>query len=271
MAEVKGTQEMMRQAKEGLDLFKSLEENGPLGDLDKATAYKSGVDQRLSEMADQEKALSGKENRKARTEISKERSLLLNSLEYIDAVRIVKGNSPKHGFFLKEGQVMMQEKTVASNVAPPPGLQEEEDAKAKIISKKVAKPVKEVAGLSPKEKDELENLKAGIVDLKLELKKSGLSASQINKHEDVIAKVERMNELKEKESPGSTKKEEKKDDKKKKVLSAEQEAEVSKLTQEIETYRQMLQTEYKYSKKEIASDPDMVDKLATLAKLTGKK
>ncbi|KAL9138784.1 putative conserved tandem protein [Amphidinium carterae] len=262
----------MRMAKEGLDLLKTLEANGPEGDVEKATNHKSEIDQRLQVMSEQEKALVGKENRKARTELSKERSFLLNSLQYIDAVRVVKGHSPKHGFFLKEGQFMPAEKPGANNVQPPPGLLEEGADGKKTFSKKTVKPVKESAGLSPKEKEELENLKGGIVDLKLELKQSGLSASQINKHEDVIAKVERMNELKEKETPGSTaKKEDKTNEKKKRVLSAEQEAEVSKLQQDIETYRQMLQTEYKYSKKEIASDPDMVEKLATLAKLTGKK
>ncbi|KAL9138781.1 putative conserved tandem protein [Amphidinium carterae] len=259
----------MRQAKEGLDLLKALDDNGPEGDVEKAMNHKSEIDQRLQGMSEQEKALVGKENRKARTELSKERSFLLNSLQYIDAVRVVKGHSPKHGFFLKEGQFMPVEK---NNMKPLAGLLEEEADGKKTMSKKTVKPVKESAGLSPKEKDELENLKGGIVDLKLELKQSGLSASQINKHEAVIAKVERMNELKEKETPGSTaKKDDKKDEKKKRVLSAEQEAEVSKLQQDIETYRQMLQTEYKYSKKEIASDPDMVDKLAALAKLTGKK
>merc|ERR1719414_1383412 len=100
-----------------------------------------------------------------------------------------------------------------------------------------------------------------------------MTGGQINKDERVVTLVTRMNELKEKECPGSTTaggKEKKSEDKKKKLTSG-QEVEVARLTQEIEEYRQMLLTEYKYSKKEIVADPDMKDKVAALAKLTGKK
>merc|ERR1712012_444327 len=104
-----------------------------------------------------------------------------------------------------------------------------------------------------------------------ELKEQGMSGGQQNKDERIVAMVTRMNELKEKECPGSTT-EKKKDDKKAgKKLSADQMAQVEKLTQEIEEYRAKLQTEFKYSKKEIAADPDMADMVKQLNTLQGKK
>jgi len=119
----------------------------------------------------------------------------------------------------------------------------------------------------------LEKLKTNIIDLKKQLKEEGMSGGQMNKDERVVTMVTRMNELKEKESPGSTtaKKDDKKDDKKKGKLSGEQQAEVSKLQEQIEEYRQKLLTEFKYSKKEVAADPDMADMVAALNKLQGKK
>jgi len=79
-----------------------------------------------------------------------------------------------------------------------------------------------------------------------------------------------MNELKEKESPGSTTA--KKDEKKKEPkLSGEAQKEVETLTNEIEEYRQKLVSEFKYSKKDIAADPDMQEMTAKLKKMQGKK
>merc|ERR1712084_160447 len=130
----------------------------------------------------------------------------------------------------------------------------------------------EAAGISKAERDELEKIKNDIITLKKELKDQGMSGGQMNKDERVVAMVSRMNELKEKESPGSTtaKKDEGKE-KKGGKLSAEAMAEVGKLQEDIEEYRQKLVTEFKYSKKEIAADPDMADMVAKLAKLQGKK
>merc|ERR1711988_710701 len=103
---------------------------------------------------------------------------------------------------------------------------------------------------------------------KTELKGAGMTGGQINKDEQVVAWVARMNELKEKESPGSTAPA-KKDSKKEAKLSGE--AQVETLEKEIEEYRQRLVSEFKYSKKEIAADPDMMDMTAKLKKLQGKK
>merc|ERR1712013_89844 len=62
----------------------------------------------------------------------------------------------------------------------------------------------ESCGISKAERDELEKLKAQIIDRKKELKDGGMSGGQINKDEQVVGWVTRMNELKEKECPGST-------------------------------------------------------------------
>merc|ERR1712174_16358 len=84
----------------------------------------------------------------------------------------------------------------------------------------------ESAGISKAERDELEKLKNDIIARKKELKEQGMSGGQMNKDEQVVAWVARMNELKEKENPGclTAQKEEKKEGKKKK-LSADQEKE----------------------------------------------
>merc|ERR1711988_617644 len=144
-------------------------------------------------------------------------------------------------------------------------------AEARPAKKEEKKPKKqESAGISKAERDELEKLKADIIARKTELKGSGMSGGQINKDEQVVAWVARMNELKEKECPGSSSA--KKDEKKKEPkLSGEAQVEIEKLTNEIEEYRQNLVSEFKYSKKEIAADPDMMEMAARLKKLRGKK
>merc|ERR1712046_13073 len=103
----------------------------------------------------------------------------------------------------------------------------------------------ESAGISKAERDELESLKQQIIKKKAELKEQGLSGGQCNKDPEVVTMVARMQELKIKEDPtlaegGDGKKEKKKE-----------------LEEEIEEYRMKLQTEFKYTKKEINADPDM--------------
>merc|ERR1711939_209792 len=74
--------------------------------------------------------------------------------------------------------------------------------------KKEEKPKKkqESAGISKEERAELEDLKNKIIARKTELKAQGMSGGQQNKYPEVAAMVSRMNELKEKECPGSTQK-----------------------------------------------------------------
>merc|ERR1711935_206762 len=96
----------------------------------------------------------------------------------------------------------------------------------------------------------------------------GMTSSKRRKSSKRVACLEarstRMNELKEKENPGCLEaaKSEKKESSKKggKKLSKEQEEEVGNLEREVEEYRAKLAgPEFKYSKKEIAADPDMQD------------
>merc|ERR1711865_385324 len=190
-------------------------------------------------------ALTGKDNKKARTEKSKEASSLKTTPEYIDATRILKDQEPKNGHFCK--------------------VDPAEDAAAdKKSGKDKPKKASGAAGISPAERKELDSLKDDIIKKKKELKEGGMSGGQINKDEAITTMVARMNELKEKENPGcleAAKSEKKESSKKgKSKLSKEQEEEVGNLEREVEEYRAKLAgPEFKYSKKEIAADPDMQD------------
>merc|ERR1711881_446460 len=118
----------------------------------------------------------------------------------------------------------------------------------------------ESAGISKEERQELEDLKNKIIARKSELKAAGMSGGQQNKDPEVATMVARMNELKEKECPGSTAKagKDKGDSKKKKgALSTEEQKEMDDLKGQIEQYRERLVKEFGYAKKEIKADPEM--------------
>merc|ERR1719203_2486782 len=70
-------------------------------DVEAATAFKAEVDAKIKLLKDEEAALTGKDNKKARTEKSKESSALSKTKEYIDAELILKGKPPKNGNFVK--------------------------------------------------------------------------------------------------------------------------------------------------------------------------
>merc|ERR1712050_299484 len=125
---------------------------------------------------------------------------------------------------------------------------------------------KESAGISKAERDELEKLKTDIIARKKELKEQGMSGGQMNKDSEIVAWVARMNELKEKECPGSTTSG-KKDEKEKKETKANKSEEKMALEAKIEEYRQQLINEFKYSPKDIKADPDMADMVKQLQKL----
>jgi len=184
--------------------------------------------------------------------------------KYIDACKVVKGLDPINGFFVTGGgetQGLTEEASagqVAENV--------EADNK-----KKKEKPKKEMesAGLSPDEKKELESLKEKIVGRKADLKAQGMSGGQQNKDPEIVQWVARMNELKEKEEPGSTQKDKKKDEKKSKnvPLTAEEQKELDNLRGEIETYKHKLKVEFGYSNKDMKADEDLKEMEARLAAL----
>lgn len=268
---VKGGAEVAKQAAAGLALF--AKEEGQAAEVDKEAAqkFKDETDAKIKALNDEAEALTGKDNKKARTEKSKEASALSKTPEYIDATRILKDQEPKNGNFIKKAA---QPSAAAQEAAAAAPAAEEAAADDKKSGKDKPKKAAQAAGISPAERKELESLKEDIIKKKKELKEGGMSGGQINKDESIVAMVARMNELKEKENPGcleAAKSEKKESGKKGKKLSAEQEAEKESLEKEIEEYRQKLAgPEFKYSKKEIAADPDMQDMTKRLKDLTGK-
>merc|ERR1719236_380064 len=58
-------------------------------------------DAEIKQMEEEVKTLTGKDNKKARTEKSKEISAAKNDPKYIDATKVCKGLEPKNGNFIK--------------------------------------------------------------------------------------------------------------------------------------------------------------------------
>jgi len=262
---VKGMGEAAKQAEAGLKLF-GKEEKEISYDVSGATAYKDDVDKTIAALEEEIKGLAGKDNKKARTDKEKEKKKIKDDLKYIDACKVVKGLEPKNGNFT----VVAVPEAAPVEEAPVVAEADKKDEEKK-DKKEKPKKAQESAGISKAERDELEKLKTDIIARKKELKEQGMSGGQCNKDEQVVAWVARMNELKEKESPGSTT--QKKDDKKseKKKLSVEAQAELEAIEREVEEYMEKLRTEFKYSKKEIAADPDMKDLQAKLNAAKGIK
>merc|ERR1712087_922664 len=203
-------------------------------------------------------ALTGKDNKKARTEKSKEASAMKTDPKYIDACKVVKGLPAPNGNFMTK----TEEAKPAAAEAP-----KEEAKEEKKQEKKDDKPKKkmESAGLSPDEKKELDKLKNDIIARKAELKAAGKSGGECNKDEQVVGWVARMTELKIKEDPTLADADKKKgDDKKDKGKKTE---EKMALEQKIEEYRLQLKSEFGYSDKDIKADPDMQDMMKQLQKM----
>merc|ERR1739844_615072 len=258
-----GTGIMEQMAAEGLKLFEP--ETGPM-EVDKAAAekFKDEVDAQIAALDGEIAALTGKENKKERTAKSKEASDLKVGKQYIDACKVVKGLEPKNGFFLLAGQeAKLAPKPKKEEAAPPP-VEAEVKTERKGNQKK-----EESAGISPAERNELEQLKKDIIDRKAQLKAEGMSGGQQNKDSQIVQWVARMNELKEKENPGSTQKEDKKDKKKSSSapLSSEEAKELEKLRGDIEVYKHRLKTEFGYSNKDMKADEDLQDMERRLAEL----
>jgi len=236
-----------------------------MAEYDKAAAqaFKDETDAKIKVLEEEAEKLTGKENKKARSEKGKEVSALKNTNEYIDAEKILKDKEPVHGNFVKGGakkEEPKKEEKPAAGGYPGPAEEAKDDKKDKKDDKK--KPKKqESAGISPEERKELEDLKNKIIDKKKELKAAGMSGGQMNKEPTIVEWVARMNELKEKENPGAlqAEKDAKKAGGKKKALSSEAQAQLDEKKKAFEEYTEKLRTEFKYSKKEIAADPDYQD------------
>lgn len=160
---------------------------------------KALIDGKIATLENLAALLTGKDNKKERAAKGKEVAELKAEQQYVDACKIVKGLEPKFGYFVTKAAIAPE--------APLPKAEEEEVSKVagKKETKKETK--KESAGLSPAETKELENIKQAIVERKAILKEQGMSGGQQNKDEEIVKMVARMNELKEKQDPGSTKKE----------------------------------------------------------------
>jgi len=243
------------RAEEGMKLFEGQDGGAVEYDADAAKAYLDECDAKIKQMEEEVKALTGKDNKKARTEKSKEVSAAKNDPKYIDATKVCKGLEPKNGNFIKsktEAPKKVEKKEEPKEAPKEEPKKEEKEKKAKKT---------ESAGISKEERQELEDLKNKIIAKKAELKAAGMSGGQQNKDPEVSAMVARMNELKEKESPGSTAKagKDKGDSKKGKkgALSSEEQKEMDDLKMQIEQYRERLVKEFGYSKKEIKADPEM--------------
>jgi len=251
-----GMKETLKAAEQGMALFGT--EDQVEYDVEAATAYKEEHDTKIKEKEEAAAALTGKDNKKARTELSKEVSTMKAEEKYVDACKVVKGLAPPKGNFVKSVQ-----KGDAPKKAEPEAKAEEEKKDVKKDDKKPKKA--DSAGISKAERDELEKLKKDIIERKAELKAQGMSGGQCNKDEQVVAWVARMTELKIKEDPTLAEGDKKKDEKKEKKKPASEEK--MALEKKIEEYRLQLKSEFGYSDKDIKADPDYADMQKQLSKL----
>jgi hypothetical protein len=252
---VRGMGEAEKQAAAGMALFGG--EETVEFDKDAAQKFKDETDEQIKALQAEAAALTGKDNKKMRDAKNKEASGLKVTEKYIDALKVIKELKPPNGNFakVKAGAPAAAAPAKAAEAAAEP----EKDDKKK-ADKADKKDKKESAGISRAEKDELEKLKNDIIERKKALKEQGMSGGQMNKDEQIVGWVNRMNELKEKENPGALKaaKEEKKGGKKKK-LDSESMAMLEQKQKELAEYEEKLRTEFKYSKKDIQNDPDYKD------------
>merc|ERR1712061_833003 len=122
-----------QMAAEGMKLFEP--ESGPLEvDKEAAEKYKADVDAQIAALDAEIAALSGKDNKKARTAKSKEASDLKVGKQYIDACKVVKGLEPKNGFFVIAQKVQaapVQAKTEPAVAAVPEVVEVKKEKKEK--------------------------------------------------------------------------------------------------------------------------------------------
>merc|ERR1712206_20953 len=213
--------------------------------------------------------LTGKDNKKARNTKSKEVSEIKNGVDYIDAIRVLRGDEPLQEHNKVNAAAEAEAARIREEEAAEKARQEEEAARiaaekeAKDDSKK-KKPT-ESAGISPTERAELDKLKADIVSRKGELKAQGLSGGQQNKDPQIVEWVARMNALKEKAGELEQKKDPKKEEKKAKGNPEE----IRKLTEELEEYKNRLRTEFSYTANEVKKDEDVIEMTKKLKAIGG--
>jgi len=258
-----GMAEDMKRAAAGMQLF--AEELELDVDTSAAEAFKAMQDAAIKSKEEEANGLTGKDNKKPRSELGKQVSAMKADPKYVDACKVLKGLAPPHGNFSNR----IVQKPVASETQ-----KEEEEVTVDVAKKDKAKPKKvESAGLSRAERDELEKLKSDLMARKAELKAQGMSGGQCNKDEQVVAWVARMTELKIREDPSLADGGKEKKDKPKKgkgSLSSSEQIQLEKLKGELEIYRQKLVTEFGYSKKDIAADPDFKEQELVIKQMEGR-
>merc|ERR1712061_912298 len=88
----------MKQAAAGLALF--AKEDEVVRDVEAATAFKEEHEVAIKAKEAEAEALTGKDNKKARAEVSKAAAAMKNDPKYIDACKIVKGLDAPNGNFM---------------------------------------------------------------------------------------------------------------------------------------------------------------------------
>lgn len=249
----KGPTELEKQVEAGLAAMTS-EVKLEL-DTAGAEAYKAEAEAKIDAMKAEEAALTGKDNKKARTEKGKAISAAKAEPKYVDALKVLKGLDPPNGNFIvsKSGG----EKPKEASAPEPEKAKEKKEEKPK----KEGKPGK----ITKEELAELDKLKNDIIARKTQLKADGLSGGQQNKDEQIVAWVTRMNELKEKQDPGSTQKKPDESKKKKGKLSPDDQLALDALKKEIEEYKQKCMSEFGMTKKDLKTDPDLLEMEAKAA------
>merc|ERR1712176_229526 len=116
--------------------------------------YKDEADAKFKALEAEAAALTGKDNKNARTAKSKEASAIKKEEKYVDAERVLKGNQPKFGNFIKAGAAATAPKEEKKDAAPAAPAEDEKKDDKKKPAKKT-----ESADISPDERKELEKLK----------------------------------------------------------------------------------------------------------------
>merc|ERR1719382_148456 len=159
----------MKQAEEGLKLFKA--EEAVQTDAAGAEKFKAEIDEQIAALEAEAAALTGKDNKKERSAKSKQASDLKLTPKYIDAVKVIKGSEPKNGFFVLASEKPTEAPKEAAKVEHPDAKKEPKKDEKKESKKKV-----ESAGISPAERNELEQLKNDIIARKAEQLKNDIIA-----------------------------------------------------------------------------------------------
>merc|ERR1719330_185669 len=94
-------------------------------DTEAAQRYLDEANARRAALEEEAKALTGKDNAKARKEKSKQASDIKNTNEFIDAEKVMKGKDPPHGNFVKKTAVAVEPATTAEQTTDEhPGTQD---------------------------------------------------------------------------------------------------------------------------------------------------